>query len=103
MNFLSLLYEPYVISLLIALLITLSSFFIIKEDNKNVEQGEEINMSKNLLIIFIASFVLLMIISYGIIYMNKYNFFQKGGFTANEVSDKLTIVADDVECGILED
>jgi hypothetical protein len=103
MSVLNILFEPYVISIIIALIITVISYFIIKEDNKNALEGEEINLSKNLLIIFIVSFILIMAISYGIIYMNKNNFFQKGGMEPNEISDKLTIVADDVEFGILED
>ena len=103
MSVLNILFEPYIISIIIALVITVISYFIIKEDNKNAIEGEEISLSKNLLIIFIISFILIMMISYGIIYMNKNNFFQKGGMEANEISDKLTMVADDVEFGILED
>jgi len=104
MSFLTIIYEPYVISIIIALIITAISFFIIREDNKNASDGEEINLSKNLLITFIVSFILIMIFSYGIIYMNKNNFFQKGGMMEpDEISQKLTMVADDVDYGILED
>ena len=44
-----------------------------------------------------------MAISYGIKYVNKTSFFQKGGADKINMSDRLTIVADDVDFGILED
>jgi hypothetical protein len=35
--------------------------------------------------------------------MNKNNFFQKGGFNKDEIVDNITIVADDIDCGLIDD
>jgi uncharacterized membrane protein YdjX (TVP38/TMEM64 family) len=99
MNLSNILYEPYVIIIFISLIITIITYFIIKND-KTDENGNENNISRNLLITFVASFVILIIGKYAINYMNNNNFFQKGGKV--DISDKLTIVADDLDYDILE-
>jgi NADH:ubiquinone oxidoreductase subunit 4 (subunit M) len=64
-----------------------------KDENKN-------NNTKILLYTFIASFLILMLLKYALNYANKNNFFQKGG--NQDLTDNLTIVADDIDIGILE-
>ena len=99
MNLSNILYEPYVIIIFISLIITIITYFIIR-NNKTDENENRNNISRTLLITFVASFVILIIGKYAINYMNNNNFFQKGGKV--DISDKLTIVADDLDYDILE-
>ena len=93
-------YEPYVIILIIALVITIFAYFIIRNNsNETEEESKKRNIPKILLITFLASFVLLYIGKYGIEYMNTKKFFQKGGV---DVVEHLTIVADDLDYNIME-
>lgn len=100
MNILNLLYEPYVIIIILSILITIIAYFIINNDNNNKEfEEDKIDVSKSLLYTFISSLIILTGFKFGISYMNKNNFFQKGG---SDITDKLTIVADDVDIGLIE-
>jgi heme/copper-type cytochrome/quinol oxidase subunit 2 len=99
MNILDLLFEPYVIIILLSIFITVIAYFVIQNDNSNKEDDEDkTETSKSLLYTFIGSIIILTLFKFGISYMNNKNFFQKGG----ELNDRLTIVADDVDIGILE-
>ena len=100
MNLVNILYEPYVIIIFISLIITAISYFIIK-DKKNNSEEKEINIPLTLFYVFIASFLLLIIGKYVLNYMNKNNFFQKGGIT--DASDRLTIIDDDVDIGLIDE
>ena len=107
MNLTSILFEPYVIIIILALVITLISYFVIQNDNKDKEDDEEkINVGTSLLYTFLGSFLIMMVGKLGFSYMNKNNMFQKGGAIISnngDISDKLTIVADDVDFGLFED
>jgi hypothetical protein len=99
MNILDLLFEPYVIIILLSIFITVIAYFVIQSDNSKKEDDEDkIDTGKSLLYTFIGSLIILTLLKFGISYMNNKNFFQKGG----ELNDRLTIVADDVDIGILE-
>ena len=100
MNLINLLYEPYVIIIFITLIITFITYIILI-NNKNKEEQSQTNIPKTLLYTFIISLVVLTIIKFGISYMNKNSFFQKGG--VSDPIDRLTIIADDIDCDILED
>ena len=100
MNLINILYEPYVIIIFISLIITAIAYFVIR-DNKNNSDEKENNIPLTLLYTFIISFLLLIGGKYAINYMNKKNFFQKGGIV--NISDKLTFVDDDVEVGIIDE
>jgi uncharacterized membrane protein YdjX (TVP38/TMEM64 family) len=106
MNLTNILFEPYVIIIIISIIITSVAYFVIQNDNKNKEDEEKINVGTSLLYTFIGSFVLMMLIKIGISYMSKNNMFQKGGVlpvvNENEITDKLTIIADDVDYGLFE-
>jgi hypothetical protein len=103
MDLVKILYQPYVIIIFLSLLITLITFFICRNNNKIDEKNNEsTNLSKILLYTFIISFLILMGLNYLLKYMNDNKFFQKGGIIKN-ITDNLTIVADDVDYGILED
>ena len=100
MNLLNIIYEPYVIILFIALVITIFTYFIIRNNsNEDEEESNKINTPKILLITFLVSLLLLNICKYGIEYMNTKKFFQKGGV---DVVEHLTIVADDLDYNIME-
>ena len=99
MNILDLLFEPYVIIILLSIFITVIAYFVIQSDNSKKEDDEDkIDTGKSLLYTFIGSLIILTLLKFVISYMNNKNFFQKGG----ELNDRLTIVADDVDIGILE-
>lgn len=100
MNLIKILYEPYVIIIFISLLITTITYFITNYINKDKDDEQKYNISKILLYTFIVSFLILMILKYFLSYMNNNKFFQKGGET--NTSDKLTIIADDIDCNLLD-
>ena len=107
MNLINILYEPYVIIIFIALIITLITYFIIRKgpsDPKDPSDSKDPNITKTLLYTFLISFVVLMICKYAFSFMNKNNFFQKGGDAILDInnSDRLSVVADDVDIGILD-
>ena len=102
MNLINIIYEPYFIIISISLIITLITFFIIR-NNKSEEEEQQNDISQILLYTFFISFILLIILNYGLEYMNKNNFFQKGGVNKEELVNNLTIVADDIECGLIDE
>ena len=101
MNLINIIYEPYFIIISISLIITLISFFIIR--NNKSEEEQQNNTPQILLYTFFISFILLIILNYGLEYMNKNNFFQKGGVNKVDLVNNLTIVADDIECGLIDE
>ncbi len=102
MNLLDLLYEPYTIILIISIIFTIITYFVVKSDNKDEE--EQTNMGKSLLYTFLGSFVGITILKFILSYLNQKNVFQKGGVQSvvNNIHDKLTIVADDVDVGFMD-
>jgi uncharacterized membrane protein YdjX (TVP38/TMEM64 family) len=98
MNLVNILVEPYFIIILISIIITIISYFIIL--NEKVEDNKNTDIAKKLLIVFITSFIILIISKFIISYMNKNNFFQKGGKI--NIADRLTIVSDDIDIGLLD-
>lgn len=104
MNLLDLLYEPYTIILIISIILTIITYFVVKSDNKDKDEEDQTNMGKSLLYTFLGSFVSITILKFVLSYLNKKNAFQKGGVQSavNNVHDKLTIVADDVDVGFMD-
>ncbi len=104
MNLLDLLYEPYTIILIISIVLTIITYFVVKSDNKDKDEEDQTNMGKSLLYTFLGSFVGITILKFILSYLNQKNAFQKGGVQSvvNNVHDKLTIVADDVDVGFMD-
>ena len=100
MNLFDIIFQPYVIILFISIIITLIAYYIINEDNKNKDEDVQTNVSTSLLYTFLSSFIGIILLKTIVSYLNKNNTFQKNIET---IHDKLTIVADDVDYGILED
>jgi heme/copper-type cytochrome/quinol oxidase subunit 2 len=104
MNLQNILYQPYVISILIALIITLITYFIIKNNKEENDDDKEKNKNlKTLLYTFIISYILSILVIYSYNYFSKNNIFQKGGEKQVDPLDSLTMISDDVEIGLLED
>jgi heme/copper-type cytochrome/quinol oxidase subunit 2 len=87
-----------------SLIITLIAYFIIRsnskaDDNDEEDNEEKTNVPKTLLITFVSSLIILVALKYLVSYMNSKNFFQKGGV---DMSERLTIVADDVDVDLIE-
>lgn len=106
MDLISILYEPYVIMIFIALIITGISYFIISNNSNKTDEEDENsqnnqgNNSKTLFLTFVISYLLLIGLHFIVGYMNNNNFFQKGGKI--DVKEHLTIVADDIDVGFIE-
>lgn len=112
MNFI---YEPWFICLLISILITIIFYAVnlqVKKNKKSKNKKEEDNNLTNTFIFFIISFILLMIFYYLYKYFNDDTYIASGGNTQtldqknilrNKIADKLTVVDDDIDVGILED
>jgi len=102
MNLTNILYQPYFIIIVISIIITVIGYFIINNDNKDKEEEDKINVSKTLLYTFVISLVLLTLFKYIFSFLHNKNYFQKGGNIIDDVTDKLTIMADDVDVSIFE-
>ena len=97
MELINILYQPYVICIIIALIITLITYFILKKNEKKDENNNNKNLTIILLNTFIGSFLALMLLKNIMDYANKHNFFQKGGDKKSKIKDNLTIKADDID------
>ena len=106
MEILSLLYQPYIISILIAIIITVITYFTTKnnsaeEDGKNEKESNK--SSQKLIYVFIISYLLSTAFLYAVNYLRKNNVLQKGGEKkVIDPLDSLTMISDDVEVGLLE-
>lgn len=100
MNILDLLFEPYVIIILLSIFITTISYFVVSNDNSNKDDDEDkTDLGKSLLYTFIGSLVILTILRFLFSYFKDKQFFQKGG----DINDRITIIDDDVDIGLYED
>lgn len=102
MNLYDILFEPHVLIILISIIITVISYFILNQSKNEIEEeNEKNNKSFTLLCIFIISLLILLILKYGYVYLTKNNLIDmKGG--GNDIRERLTIVADDVDFDVLE-
>jgi len=102
MNLINIMYNSYFIIILISLIITTIIYFIIKNNkNKNDNDNIERNIPLTLFLTFFISILLLMGCNCVVNYMNKNNYFQKGGLL--NTSDKLTIIDDDIDVGLYDE
>lgn len=106
MEILSLLYQPYIISILIAIIITVITYFTSKNNANEKDEKNEKESSKSLqklIYVFIISYLLSTAFLYAVNYLRKNNVLQKGGEKkVIDPLDSLTMISDDVEVGLLE-
>lgn len=114
MNLVNLLYQPYVMIIIISLIITISTYVGIKYNKIDEEENNtnNLNQAKTLLLTFVISFLVLIGGYFGITYAGKNNLFekirvnQKGGGDngfENDFLDRLTVVSDDVDFDIMDE
>lgn len=102
MNLYDILFEPHVVIILISIIITVISYFLLNQSKGEIEEeNEKNNKSFTLLCIFIISLLILLILKYGYIYLTKNNLIDMKG-SGNDIRERLTIVADDVDFDVLE-
>jgi uncharacterized membrane protein len=105
MNLVNILYEPYFIIIVLSLIIVLITYFLIKDEKKlknPEEEKKKMSVSKRLLYTFLISFIILIGIHLLFKNLNKGNSAVQSGGAAVDFTERLTMAADDVEFGILE-
>lgn len=109
MNFI---YEPWFICLLISILLSAIYYAIKLQTKKKKKEEEDNNNTVNTFIFFIISFILLLALYYLYKYFNDEKYELKGGaeqtleqkkILKTKIADRLTVVDDDIDVGILED
>jgi CDP-diglyceride synthetase len=112
MNLVNLIYQPYVIIIIISLIITISTYVSIKYNKIDEEENStnNLNQAKTLLLTFVISFLVLIGGYFGIKYAGKNNLFerviQKGGVNGafeNDFLDNLTYEDNDVDFDIMDE
>ena len=103
MDLTELLYQPYIISIIIALIFTFIVYLILKRNN---DKKNEKSYAKTLTITFFCSFIGFLGLIYGMKYLsNTKTEIMSGGGTSISVSDlseKLNISGNDVDFGLLD-
>lgn len=110
MNFI---YEPWFICLLISVLLSAIYYAVKLQVNKKKDDEEDnSNNAVNTFIFFIISYILLLILYYLYKYLSDEKYELKGGaeqtieqkkILKTKIADRLTVVDDDIDVGILED
>jgi len=106
MNLVSILYEPYFIIIVLSLIVVLIAYLLLKNE-KPSKKGQEENtmpLSRKLLYTFLISFISFIGIYFVFKNFTKGSTVLTGGsqISPADLAEKLTMVADDVEFGILE-
>jgi predicted PurR-regulated permease PerM len=112
MDLTELLYQPYIISIIIALIFTFIVYLILKRNN-NDKKTEKINQksyAKTLTITFFCSFIAFLGLIYGMRHLsNTKTEIMSGGGSSNcnsisvaDLSEKLNISGNDVDFGLLD-
>ena len=107
MDLTELLYQPYIISIIIALIFTFIVYLILKINNdKKNEKSQQQSYAKTLTITFFCSFIGFLGLIYGMKHLsNTKTEIMSGGGTSISVSDlseKLNISGNDVDFGLLD-
>jgi Na+/H+ antiporter NhaC len=107
MDLTELLYQPYIISIIIALIFTFIVYLILKRNNdKKNEKSQQQSYAKTLTITFFCSFIGFLGLIYGMKHLsNTKTEIMSGGGTSISVSDlseKLNISGNDVDFGLLD-
>jgi hypothetical protein len=111
MDLTELLYQPYIISIIIALIFTFIVYLILKRNNdKKNEKSQQQSYAKTLTITFFCSFIAFLGLIYGMKHLSKSKTeIMSGGGSSNcnsisvaDLSEKLNISGNDVDFGLLD-
>lgn len=108
MNLVSILYEPYFIIIVLSLIVVVIAYYLLKDEKSSKKAQEENTMplSRKLLYTFLISFITFIGIYFVFKNITKGSIVSTTGgavVSPADLAEKLTMVADDVEFGILED
>jgi Na+/H+ antiporter NhaC len=109
MDLTELLYQPYIISIIIALIFTFIVYLILKRNNdKKNEKSQKQSYAKTLTITFFCSFIAFLGLIYGMKHLSntKIEIMSGGGssnsISVSDLSEKLNISGNDVDFGLLD-
>ncbi len=107
MDLTELLYQPYIISIIIALIFTFIVYLILKRNNdKKNEKSQQQSYAKTLTITFFCSFIGFLGLIYGMKHLSntKIDIMSGGGtsISVSDLSEKLNISGNDVDFGLLD-
>ena len=107
MDLTELLYQPYIISIIIALIFTFIVYLILKRNNdKKNEKSQQQSYVKTLTITFFCSFIGFLGLIYGMKHLSntKTDIMSGGGnnISVSDLSEKLNISGNDVDFGLLD-
>jgi predicted PurR-regulated permease PerM len=109
MDLTELLYQPYIISIIIALIFTFIVYLFLKKNNdKKNEKSHQQSYAKTLTITFFCSFIAFLGLIYGMKHLSntKTQIMSGGGngnsISVSDLSDKLNISGNDVDFGLLD-
>jgi len=108
MDLTELLYQPYIISIIIALIFTFIVYLFLKKNNdKKTEKSQKQSYAKTLTITFFSSFIAFLGIIYGMRHLSKTKTIEMSGGNSNtisvsDLSDKLNIADNDVDFSLLD-
>ena len=107
MDLTELLYQPYIISIIIALIFTFIVYLILKRNNdKKNEKSQQQSYAKTLTITFFCSFIGFLGLIYGMKHLSntKIDIMSGGGnnISVSDLSDKLNMFGGDVDFGLLD-
>ena len=111
MDLTDILYQPYIISIIIALIFTFIVYLILKRNNsdKKNEKSQQQSYAKTLTITFFCSFIAFLGLIYGMKHLSntKTEIMSGGSGTSNSISvsdlsEKLNISGNDVDFGLLD-
>ena len=109
MDLTELLYQPYIISIIIALIFTFIVYLFLKKNNdKKNEKSQQQSYAKTLTITFFCSFIAFLGLIYGMKHLSntKTEIMSGGGngksISVSDLSEKLNISGNDVDFGLLD-
>ena len=111
MNLTDILYQPYIISIIIALIFTFIVYLILKRNNnRKNEKLQQQSYAKTLTITFFCSFISFLGLIYGMKHLSNTKTIEMSGgggngcnsISVSDLSDKLNIADNDVDFGLLD-
>ena len=110
MDLTELLYQPYIISIIIALIFTFIVYLFLKKNNdKKTEKSQQQSYAKTLTISFFCSFIAFLGIIYGMKHLSNRKTVEMSGsgngsntISVSDLSDKLNIADNDVDFSLLD-